>query len=235
VPTALNDRQRTYLRLIFDVDQEIEAQMRTGYRPFERRPKASEWRWLEYSEPIPILNWPGSELWRRIKKAGLVDQGTGSTFAALSERGLVRVSLRGPDSYTHIQLTPAGRKLVRSWTGQQAYKAPPPGTLREWHWRAMAIAFAAGDAGLEGSYGDYGRVGWNTWLRLREYKWGALICEHVYEPPRDGRLRLTARGRALYVDQYQRYRALYPDVEAPEPNGRNSGNASSHEHPVHAQ
>jgi hypothetical protein len=92
---------------------------------------------------------------------------------ALAERGLVEVAVREPDHYTHIRMTPAGRKLVRSWTGQ-AYKAPPPGTLREWHWRALAKAYAAGAEGLEGEYGDYGHIGWTTWRRLIDYKLGPL-------------------------------------------------------------
>ena len=30
-------------------------------------------------------------------------------------------------------------------------------------------------------------------------------------------MHMTANGRALYYDQWLRYRELYPDVEAPEP------------------
>ena len=29
-----------------------------------------------------------------------------------------------------------------------------------------------------GWYGDYGNMGWNTWLRLRDYKAGPLIEEY---------------------------------------------------------
>jgi hypothetical protein len=64
---------------------------RDPYRPFQQRPKASEWRWLEYVEPVPILGFDGSPLWKRINKLGMVDQGTGSTFSALADRGLVNV------------------------------------------------------------------------------------------------------------------------------------------------
>jgi hypothetical protein len=91
-----------------------------------------------------------------------------------------------------VRLTPAGRRLARSWTGQQAYKPPPPGTLREWHWRALALAYAAGDEGIEGEYDDYGRIGWTTWRRLINYKWGVLIIEGGLKPPFDRRLRITA-------------------------------------------
>jgi hypothetical protein len=111
---------------------------------------------MEYSEPISIINKPASRLYAAIKKVAKIDQGTGSTFQALANRGMIQVSERGPDRYTHIRITPAGRKLVRSWTGQKAYKALPVGTLREWHWRALAAAYAAGEQGLPDSGGGYG-------------------------------------------------------------------------------
>jgi hypothetical protein len=47
----------------------------------------------------------------------------------------------------------------------------------EWHWRALVKAYAAGDAGLEGEYGDYAHIGERTWQRLLEHKWGALVEE----------------------------------------------------------
>jgi hypothetical protein len=99
------------------------------FSPFHDRPKASEWRWMEYSEPIPIINKPASRLYAAIKEASKIDQGTGAMFDALAARGLVRVGTCGPDGYSHLRMTTAGRKLVRSWTGTQAYKAPPAGML----------------------------------------------------------------------------------------------------------
>jgi hypothetical protein len=221
---ALNDRQRAYLLVIFETDQELEAEMRDlPYRPFQPRPKASEWRWLEYAEPVPILGRDGSPLWKRIKKLGLVDQGTGSTFSALADRGLVsvqwhRVNVDG-QGVPHLRMTTKGRQLARSWTGAKAYKPPPAGTLKEWHWRALAKAYAAGEEGLEGEYGVYAHIVERTWQRLLEYKRGALVEErplrHLGYPVR--RMHITADGRALYHDQWARYRELYPDVQAPEP------------------
>jgi hypothetical protein len=72
------------------------------FSPFHDRPKASEWRWMAYSEPIPILNKPASRLYEAIKKAAKIDQGTGSTFDALAARGLVQVGVRGPYGYPHL-------------------------------------------------------------------------------------------------------------------------------------
>ena len=37
------------------------------FSPFHERPKASEWRWLEYSEPIPIIGTDASRLHAAIK------------------------------------------------------------------------------------------------------------------------------------------------------------------------
>jgi hypothetical protein len=48
-------------------------------------------------------------------------------------------------------------------------------------------------------------------------QWGALVSQHVRQPPYDYRLRVTAAGRDLYEREWARYRTLHPDVEAPEP------------------
>ena len=87
---ALNDRQRAYLLAIFETDLAVEADMRSiPFSPFHERPKASEWRWLEYSEPIPIIGKDASRLHAAIKKAPKIVQGTRSTFDALAARRLV--------------------------------------------------------------------------------------------------------------------------------------------------
>jgi hypothetical protein len=187
--------------------------------------RQSEWRWLEYSEPEPLVAWPGSRLWQAIKKASRIDQGTGATFAALADRQLVTVrwkvrNARG-NTVPYVRMTTAGRRLVRSWTGATAYKAPPPGTLKEWHWRALAKAYAAGEEGLEGEYGVYAHIGERTWQRLLEYKRGALVEDRgtgeFFDWRQAHRMYITANGSALYHDQWERYREMYPDIDAPEP------------------
>jgi len=214
---ALNDRQRAYLLAIFDTDQAVEADMRSiPFSPFQDRPKASEWRWMEYCEPIPLIGKAASRLYAAIKKASKIDQGTGSTFDALAARGLVQVQPRGADGYPHLRITPAGRRLVRSWTGAKAYKAPPAGTLKEWHWRALALAYRAGEKGLADE--DHW-IGSNTWRRLETYKWGALT-EQRHVPGAaysDWRTYITANGRALYEREWARYHELYAEVDAPPP------------------
>jgi hypothetical protein len=85
----------------------------------------------------------------------------------------------------------------------------------------LVKAYAAGDAGLEGEYGDYAHIGERTWQRLLEYKRGALVEERDAGEYRDHRqvrrMHITANGRALYREEFERYRELHPDVDAPEP------------------
>jgi len=75
-------------------------------------PTALKWRWLEYAQPVPIVGFDGSPLRKRIKKLGLIDQGTRSTFSALADRGLVsvqwhRVNVHG-QGMPHLRMRTTG-------------------------------------------------------------------------------------------------------------------------------
>jgi hypothetical protein len=59
-----------------------------------RQPKAPEWRWLEYCEAVPEIGNPATPLYEAIKKSAPIDKGTGGTFSALADRGLVQVEWR---------------------------------------------------------------------------------------------------------------------------------------------
>jgi hypothetical protein len=129
--------------------------------------------------------------------AGLVDPGTGATFESLEKRGYILCRYEpvvAGDPLVYVQITPKGRKLVRAATGDQREKSLPPGTLHEWHWIAMVKAWKARPQGVKDENGYYGHIGWNTWLRL------------------------TPFGEEYYHDNWQRYRELYPEVDAPEPD-----------------
>ena len=134
----------------------------------------------------------------------------------------------------HLEVTKEGCKLVRSATGAERKKPLSAGTLREWHWRALAEAWKARPEGVKapgGWYGDYGNIGSNTWLRLKQYKDGALIEEYqtwkqvqltsVDRTWTESRpvywLRLTRFGEQYYQDNWQHYHEMYPDVDAPHP------------------
>jgi hypothetical protein len=170
-------------------------------------------------------NASGAALLRKIQDAGYRDEGTGSTFAALERCGLALCkyepgSLGGPILF--VQITKAGRKLVRDALGIKPEKTLPVGTLREWHWRALCLAYVRGEQGLpcDSDLGDgFGYVSWKTCLRLRDYmvkgQEHGLIREGRYNEPFG--LVITDFGREYYSENWQHCRDLFPDVDAPEP------------------
>ena len=189
---------------------------------------AREWRWVEYGTFYGIHTLLKMKIFLR----NLQDEGTGSTFEALERRGLITCKYtwkrkngeQVDERLLMVQITKEGRKLVRSATGAQRESPLPPGTLREWHWRAMAEAWKARPEGLQSRHGEhYGHISWNTWLRLRDYKDGALIEEyqtwgeklpHMSATPQIYWIRLSPYGEQFYRDNWQRYHDLYPNVDA---------------------
>jgi len=226
---SLNSRQQDYLTAIYEVDQEQEAAERARAACFHHASPAEEWRWVLYA----TLAFTGdTPVKRRLRTAGLVDPGTGSTFEALESRGYIVCRHTGfpEDPLISLQITPAGRKLVRQALSIQLPKRLPTGSLREWHWRALALAYAARQiGGIKQDGSSYGRIGWKTWLRLRDYKVQGtvrpLVREHgetrqhasSWSSQTDSSLQITAFGIAFYEREWFRYHALYPDVEAPPP------------------
>ena len=59
----------------------------------------------------------------------------------------------------------------------------------------MAKACAAGDEGVAGEYGVYGRIGERSWEPLRDYKLGALVEERASGYVRN---EATASGWTVY-------------------------------------
>ena len=217
--TDLNKRQQTYLQSVYEVDQIQEANIKaTATRGLWNSQPASEWRWMPY-------NASGAALLRRIQDAGYRDEGTGSTFSALERRGLVICkyelgSLGEPILF--VQITKAGRKMVREALNVKAPKSLPVGTLREWHWRGLCRAYVCSEQGMgyDTDTGDgFGYVSWNTCLRLRDYRVKGLEQALIREARRGEHFSLviTDFGREYYRENWQRYRDLYPDVDAPEP------------------
>ncbi len=227
----LNKRQQEYLKAVFDLDQSLEISMKQASASGDWNvPRASVWRWIPYNASY-------SSLLQKITDLGYRDRGTGSTFEALERRGLVecryeRAAIRG--SILYVQITKVGRKLVRDTFNLSAPKALPPGTLRAWHWRALAYAYQVGEAGIEAWPRGIGDM---TVRRLKEYRvkgqdrpligWVEWPCEPylrrrwpgdtgVPSTVRDV-LTITPFGRQYYQENWQRYQDLYPTVQAPAP------------------
>lgn len=169
----LNDRQRQYIQAIFKADQEAEEYERSAWTRGRRSQPASIWRWIKYEGVGDSGN---SKLRRALKEQNLIDPGTGATFEALEQRGLIDCKyekLYGPGepSTLFVKLTTVGRRLVRHATGEKTPKKLPVGILQEWHWLALAKTYAAGEVGVPHGVVGNVRISWKTWLRLMDYKY----------------------------------------------------------------
>ncbi len=89
----------------------------------------------------------------------------------------------------------------------------PPGTLREWHWKALATVYNSDEDYFHDDEcpSNYYGINWNTWLRLRDYKAGALVKE------KQDNIHITEFGKRFYCDNWAKYKQMYPDIDAIEP------------------
>lgn len=216
---SLNARQQAYLAAIYHADQEVEADERGRWNFGSRARPAEEWRWMLYvtldGHDLPVK--------RHLALTQQISEGTGSTLEALERRGLIAVRYDIPtyegrkiltnEPIPAIQITKAGRALVR-----KALAVPPGkqvvGTLQEWHWRALAKAYEAGPHGVREEGLGYGRIGWRTWLRLRDYQIHNVEYPLIRE---QSGVSITPFGIGYYERTFARYHDLYPEVAAPQP------------------
>jgi len=218
----LNDRQRAYLEAVYRADPNEEAHERSTWsRGYERRP-ANEWRWIPYHSEF-------SQVRDKLLRLNLVDAGTGSTFDALARRGLILTrtspigTYQGLVDLLYLRLTTTGRKVARAGLGEKPPVRSPPGSVREWHWRALVKAYRAGDKGLRSEYGDdYASISYLTWRRLLEHRDGPLVREREVRiaagPSENHILSVTETGRAFYEARWEEYRYRYPAIDAPRPS-----------------
>lgn len=130
---GLNKRQQQYLQAIYEVDQEQEEQEGKRFNQGYTSRKAEEWRWIDYFT-TGVFYPVDSLLKAKIRELKLIDEGTGSTFNALEARGFIvcRYVYQDRDgkyafdeSILSLQITKAGRKLVRDATGTKPTKRKP--------------------------------------------------------------------------------------------------------------
>lgn len=219
----LNERQQTYLKQIFEIDQNREESERGAWNSGGRPRPADEWRWIEYLE----LFGNSSPLRQKLKAQDVVDPGTGSTFKALATRKLIEIDYCYQVSdWFKCKLTRLGRAVVRAGLGIQSPKKLPPRTLRDYQWKALVSAWQAGNEGLRADgerSGDYGGHSWqHCWLRLRAWddkmRYGRSGLVREFNKDLKSYLGITEEGRKFYRENWEKYRQLYPEVEAPEPD-----------------
>jgi hypothetical protein len=227
---SLNKRQQDYLAAIYLADQEVEARERSvSWTRGERARPADQWRWMPYASSFP------SGLLMPVKKhlswTEQISEGTGSTLEALEQRELIVMQhLSVEDLHRRgilsewqwilesglvpvIQITSAGRKMVRQALDLHITRHVT-GTLQEWHWRALAKAYEAGDRGVPQGGIGYGRIGWNTWVRLRDYT--IRGTEYPLIESSNG-VTITTWGRGYYERTFVRYQKMYPNIATPDP------------------
>lgn len=232
----LNERQLFYLQEIYKLDQEQELMQRLMYARLHDRTPAKIWRRVWYDNEPGTGSWR-TELYSRLHAAGYVDPGTGSTFKALAERGLIDRHWSRYDDGTDalaVTITRAGRALVRSIAGTDAPKKRPAGQLKIKQWEALAAVYSVYPDAIWKKFSvDYGGFSWEwTWLRLRDYpeKFGGALVrettkhesikhENAFPTTRTTYgIKITDAGRRFYEMHYDEYKALYPDVVAPSPD-----------------
>lgn len=143
----------------------------------------------------------------------MADIKSGRVTAGTRRGGVPRASRTGEQQKT--------RNKKGSASGTSAASRLPRGVLREKHWAALVRLYAAGPEGIESRellYGP-GRIPWYpTLARLAHYRpqplvelkdRGGMVVRTYYC--------LTLFGFEYYVREWRRYRALYPEVNAPKP------------------
>ena len=229
-PPQLNDRQRQYLLAAYQLDQQLENAHKHDYHRGVIIP-AHEWRGMPYGRWQHFLTTPPTPLRELIEKAQkeskrrLVDPGSGSTWKALADRGLVEVEDRivfpGPDEYSlpHVLMTAAGRKLMRQLTGEVRPKAPPrkpkpqqpEGLLSAQVWLALAYLYRVDYEGLPvddvlSPAPTFSRLSFHIFWILRER---GLAIGSPDEQLHAEKYTITERGREYYAKYYRVNVAAY--------------------------
>ncbi|MGW0672552.1 hypothetical protein [Streptomyces sp. NPDC002746] len=204
---TLNNRQQTYMTVLYDHDQAVEAARAQdaagGY--FDDAP-ASMWRRIDVVGPGSKL----TSVQRALARHDVRDDGAGSTLQALQRHGLIEVhdetveTRRGKSRTVQVTLTRAGRAAVRAGTQEPGRRRP--GELSEYAWERLVKLWRA----------DPGTV------RIWGYNTEAALVTRPKEPYAEGKLgeyRITEAGREHYRSRWARYAKLFPAVAAPDPDG----------------
>jgi hypothetical protein len=221
---SLNERQQKYLEFIYIEDQVAERWAKGSWIRGESSEPASEWRKLFYGDVA--LN-QASKLKTRLIQANLVDPGTGSTFQALERRNLIECDGMVPD--LDITLTRFGRKIARIGLEvalpKKPSRKPPKGMLSEMAWKALVLAYGAGEQGIKPQWGfRYAGIHLNTWDRLRSYPTGSLVDELYHQEDskigglRPYRIHITPLGLDFYRLNWEQHQSQYPEISAPQLN-----------------
>lgn len=213
----LNERQRTWLRVIYGADQDEEKHQNGAYLRGDPVVPMSVWRWQEYEPTRKRRRGETAKrglLQERLDELEVRDPGAGSTIKVLEDAGLIEVRYRSDDPSANrmgIKLTRHGRATARAGgvDDTRAARSTKERPLSEARWRMMSDV--ARDP--EGRFCRWGYVheAWD-WFKDK-----GLV--HVVADGPHSRIRFTDDGLAHYREQWSAYVRMYPAVAAPHPDG----------------
>ncbi|MGK5558200.1 hypothetical protein ACSNOI_42020, partial [Actinomadura kijaniata] len=226
---ALTARQQEALRLVYEADQQAEQDAAAHWHEAMHAVPARVWRWLHYGwtggrGPRPRL---GKDLDRGRRRGSALDE----EVAALQSAGLVQLrylnseppwntdpaadtvlAARPADRscFVQVQITRAGRAAYRAACGDQHRDIRRQGLLSEGLWSMLAQVHAADHGGrVPGAVSP-------AWRHLTDRQPSLVQGEGIGS----ARLRLTPDGHAHYAQHWATYLRVYPDVNAPRPDGQ---------------
>ena len=146
----LNERQRHFLGVMHRRECELAAYYNSQKAMFDPKKKGAEWRWMRHNGEHGLAQYLNLDAKAKNAKAkGGEDemalrnnQGSGATYKALEERGLVErrwqqevmfslVYGEQAVSLLDVRLTPRGRQLVKTITEDEQGPTPAPEKRRE--------------------------------------------------------------------------------------------------------
>lgn len=220
---GLNDRQRLFLEIFFQQDQEAEQEQVRRRSEGGRREPAADWRRMPLALYAPVDVVGHTRLQERLRQAGVDDPGAGSSVEALGRRGLLtahrdRVYIAGIGDVprTRVELTRRGRAVARTGLGIEREPSLPQPLLSEWLWRILVRVIRSRDTGVDGALAGRGphflavghRVNAKTpsrgYIELRQPD-GMSSGPFFWFP--------TDSGISHARDYLNTYRELYPRVE----------------------
>jgi hypothetical protein len=221
----LNPRQRSYLVVCYQHDQEIPAATRG--RPL-RKSATVQRRELPFSVRADPAFAGYTPIQEQLRSLGIHDSGTGATLRALSDRGLllltedqVEVFPLGLVPRLLVTLTRRGRACARAGLGEPPAAPSSSGELLSpWLWRSLLKVAAAGTEGLpETDLWGRSRFYLGVGFRPQGVDSRGLVDLVPVEENVDGtsyvkefRWRLTEEGRRHMNDHLNDYRLRYPEI-----------------------
>jgi hypothetical protein len=225
----LNDRQRRYLLAAYHTDQATEHERKLAYlRGTDDRRPAAEWRWLPYGCWEHWAGRPPTPLREQLASvnARLISEGTGSTWRALAQRGLLEVEEQIPYlvadlpavmhySLPHIRLTPASRKLARQLLGEVRAKKPSK-VLAPATWQLLTQLWAQDPNVTHHQPAYASSEAFERLARSAPLKKVLGRANHQHLVEGWPTYSLTTVGLIYYHQHYAANVAAYPDVSAPD-------------------